>query len=662
MLHTQWFGRWKRSIGKRRQHRPARRPSSFRPAIELLERRCVPTTITPTTFADGGLGSGSLRDAVLQFNADTGTDDDTIQLLAGTYTLTIRNAGGQHETAGFTGDLNLTQANHRWIIQGAGPSTIVDASQLQDRVFQIVNSATQVVFQDLVLQGGLAQDDGSNGALAGTTDALGGGILNNGGAVTLDDVVLQNNVARGGDETFLGANGHNAQGGGIYSTGAALTLAEATIANNQANGGRGGDYFRFNPAGNGGSAGGGGLYSSGGSLDISDSMIASNHATGGRGGDGGTYTGFTVAGGYGGLAQGGGLYLTGGALTITTSTIASNQAAGGPGGLHRVDGPDEGGGLYNSGTLTVSNSTLSGNSATVSGNTVGGAGGGIANFGTLAVSNSTLSRNTAGRYGGGIYTHSSRPVTLTNVTVTANRANTAGGSYHGGGFFGLSGSPVLHNTLIAGNFRDPTGTTRDDVFGPLNPSGDYNLIGDGTGMTGLSDGVNGNLVGSAGTPIDPLLGPLQDNGGPTLTHALLSGSPAIDAGNNAYATDFDQRGPGFPRIVNGIIDIGAFEFQGAGPGPSTSRSSRGQEARLAELVAYSGNGLGGGVYVAAGTVIVVASDISHNQALGGLGDAEGTDGLGVGGGVYNLGTFLFDPLTVIADNHASTSNDDCFGC
>jgi len=205
MLHTQWFGWWKRSICERR---PRRQAASFRPAIELLERRCVPTTITPTTFADGGLGSGSLRDAVLQFNADTGTDDDTIQLLAGTYTLTIRNAGGQHETAGFTGDLNLTQANHRWIIQGAGPSTIVDASQLQDRVFQIVNSATQVVFQDLVLQGGLAQDDGSNGALAGTTDALGGGILNNGGAVTLDDVVLQNNVARGGDDP---GGGHDRQ-------------------------------------------------------------------------------------------------------------------------------------------------------------------------------------------------------------------------------------------------------------------------------------------------------------------------------------------------------------------------------------------------------------------------------------------------------------------
>jgi hypothetical protein len=136
-----------------------------------------------------------------------------------------------------------------------------------------------------------------------------------------------------------------------------------------------------------------------------------------------------------------------------------------------------------------------------------------------------------------------------------------------------SGSPVLHDTLIAGNFQGATGTTRDDVSGPLDPSGDYNLIGDGTGMTGLSNGVNGNLVGSADNPIDPQLGPLDDNGGPTLTHALLSGSPAIDAGNNAYATDWDQRGPGYPRIVNGIIDIGAFEVQQDG-GSAPGRFSR----------------------------------------------------------------------------------------
>src|SRR6516162_5290599 len=199
--------------------------ASFRLSVELLEGRCVPTTLTPTTFADGGLGSGSLRDVVLQFNADTGTDDDTILLEAGTYALTIRNVGGQHETAGLTGDLNLTQTSHRWIIQGAGSSgtnaTIIDASQLMDRVFEIVTPGTQVVFQDLVLQGGLAQDDGSEGALAGTTDALGGGLLNTGGDVTLDNVVVQNNVARAGDGGS--GNGHNARGGGFYSTGGALT-------------------------------------------------------------------------------------------------------------------------------------------------------------------------------------------------------------------------------------------------------------------------------------------------------------------------------------------------------------------------------------------------------------------------------------------------------
>src|SRR5262249_12033349 len=185
--------------GSRRQKKRYRRPL----LLEPLEGRCVPTTITPTTFADGGLGSGSLRDAVLQFNADTGTDDDIIQLEAGTYPLTIGNPGGRHETAGLEGDLNITNTAHRLLVRGAGSSgdnaTIIDAGQLQDRVFQIVNPTTQVVFQDLVIRGGLAQDDGSDGALAGSTDARGGGILNNGGDVTLDHVVITNNVARGGD-------------------------------------------------------------------------------------------------------------------------------------------------------------------------------------------------------------------------------------------------------------------------------------------------------------------------------------------------------------------------------------------------------------------------------------------------------------------------------
>jgi hypothetical protein len=744
--------------------------------IELLENRCVPATITPTTFADGVLGSGSLRDAVLQFNADAGSDDDIILLEPGTYALTIPNIGGHHETAGLTGDLNLTSASHRWILQGAGSSgnnaTVIDASQLQDRVLQIVTPGTQVVFRDLVIQGGLAQDDGSDGALAGTTDALGGGILNNGGDVTLDNVLVQNNLARGGDIVVLSAPGHTASGGGIYSTGGALTIAGVTLANNRAIGGRGGDHNGNQYAGTGGTAGGGGLYATGGSLEISDSMIASNQARGGRGGDGSYSTPSGLNnGGVGGMGQGGGLYVNGSSLTLTTSTIASNQGTGGSPGVYGGYGTGLGGGLYKFGTLTVSNSTLAGNSATygggtynsgtltvsnttlsgnsgsgieneigtltvsnttlsgnsgsgidnhesgtvtvtnstvsgntggrgiynysgrltvsnstvsgntigiynesgtvtvtnstvsgntgggidnysgrltvsnsiVSGNTGGGIGnisysstltvsnsivsgistsyaqgggiynggtltvsnstlsgntapqgGGVANDGTLTVSNSTLSGNTAISYeGGGIYNYGTLAVsnstlsdnaaagdggaisaqfhvTLTNVTITANRANTGGATSHGGGLFALLAFPVLHNTLIADNFNGATGTTRDDVYG-WNLGGDYNLIGDGTGMRGLTNGVNGNLVGSAAAPIDPLLGPLADNGGPTLTHALLAGSPAIDAGNNAYATDWDQRGAGFPRIVNGIIDIGAFEVQADGPVPPDPR-------------------------------------------------------------------------------------------
>jgi hypothetical protein len=553
-----------------------KRPYRTRMLLELLEDRFVPTTITPTTFTDG-VGSGSLRDVVLQFNADTGTGDDTINLLAGTYALTIVNTGGHHETAGLQGDLNITSASHRLIIQGGGSSganaTIVDASLLQDRVFEIVNPGTLVVFQDLVIQGGLAQDDGTAGALAGTTDALGGGILNNGGNITLDHVVVQNNLARGGDVAVLSAPGHNASGGGFYSTGGALTISGATIANNEAIGGRGGDY-----AGYGGSGGGGGLYATAGSLDISNSTIASNRATGGRGGDGALYTtsGYRIVGS-GGTGQGGGLYVNGSSLTIATSTIASNQGTGGPAGALGYAGAGLGGGLSNGGTLTVSNSTLSGNSAyygggiyssatltisnsTLSGNSAPNGGGGIYNRGTLTVSDSTLSGNSAFSNGGGIANDGTFPVTLTNVTLTANRANTGGSYRGGGGLFVYSGAPVLHNTLIAGNFRGATGTTHDDAFGALDPGGDYNLIGDGTGMTGLGNGVNGNLLGSASAPIDPLLGPLQDNGGPTPTMALLPGSPALDAGNNAYATLFDQRGPGFPRVLYGAIDIGAVEL------------------------------------------------------------------------------------------------------
>jgi hypothetical protein len=424
-----------------------------------------------------------------------------------------------------------------------------------------------VVFRDLMIQGGLAQDDGSDGALAGTTDALGGGILNNGGAVTLDHVVLQNNVARAGYQPYSLYHGYNALGGGTYSTSGTLTIVGAVITNNQAIGGNAVFIGGFGE-GHGGSACGGGLYSTSSALTITGATIANNQATGGGGGDGSS-----VAGGDGGSGVGGGLFATAGSLDIADTSIANNQATGGPAGTGSSffghagqGGTGQGGGLYvNGSALTISTTSIASNQATggLNGSRGGhlgrspGEGGGLFNSGALTVSNSTLSGNQA-TGGGGIWISAlSNPVTLTNATLTANRADTGGGSFHGGGLFvSINGSsPVLRNTLIAGNFNGVTGTTRDDVFGPLNSVGSYNLIGDGTGMTGLSNGVHGNLVGSAAAPLDPRLGPLQDNGGPTKTHALLAGSPALNAGDPAQLGVADQRGV----ARSGGVNIGAYQ-------------------------------------------------------------------------------------------------------
>ncbi|HEY2084377.1 MAG TPA: choice-of-anchor Q domain-containing protein, partial [Verrucomicrobiae bacterium] len=101
----------------------------------------------------------------------------------------------------------------------------------------------------------------------------------------------------------------------------------------------------------------------------------------------------------------------------------------------------------------------------------------------------------------------------------------------------------------------------------------YNLIGQTNGSFGFTNGVNGDLAGSTNAPLDPILGPLADNGGPTFTMALLHGSPALDAGDDAllqppYALKNDQRG--FPRKSGAHVDIGAFEFQSRNHGPHPS--------------------------------------------------------------------------------------------
>jgi predicted outer membrane repeat protein len=282
-------------------------------------------------------------------------------------------------------------------------------------------------------------------------------------------------------------------------------------------------------------------------------------------------------------------------VTVSNSTLSGNSAG------------DPGGGIANYGTLTVSNSTLSGNSAY--------AGGGIFNYnpGMLTVSNSTLSGNSANYGGGGIYTDRSRTVTLTNVTLTDNRSGTGGA---GGGLFVGSGLPVLHNTLIAGNFRGATGTTRDDVSGALDPNGDYNLIGDGSGMTGLSNGVNGNQVGSASIPINPLLGPLQDNGGPTFTHALMPGSPALNAGDPSQLGVADQRGV----LRSGGVNIGAYEASASAfvltvPGTATAGTSFDATVKAVDSFGQTALGYTGTVHFdSTDGQAVVSSDYPYTSA------------------------------------------------
>src|SRR5262249_43099092 len=154
--------------------------------------------------------------------------------------------------------------------------------------------------------------------------------------------------------------------------------------------------------------------------------------------------------------------------------------------------------------------------------------------------------------GGGIHAGA---LTLLNITVTDNDANSGGGV-----FLPSGGVSSVRNSIIAGNLVDLDGSG-PDVSGAFTSAG-HNLIGDGSGATGFTNGTNGDMVGTADDPIDPRLGPLAFNGGPTRTHALLAGSPAIDRGDTA-APGSDQRGVARPHDGDGdgsrIADIGAFE-------------------------------------------------------------------------------------------------------
>jgi len=253
-----------------------------------------------------------------------------------------------------------------------------------------------------------------------------------------------------------------------------------------------------------------------------------------------------------------------GTLTIDNTTISNNTVRGEGGGIATTTGAAV--------TVTITDSTISGNTASVTGGGNGN-GGGISttgNQGTINITNSTISGNRADANGGGaaFASVSGGAVTLTNVTITNNTAdNDNNGSGAGGGFSqGNTTTVTLRNTIVAGNFNS-TAATRDDISGAVVNTSSYNLIGDGTGMSGTTNGVNNNQVGSGASPINPLLSALSNNGGSTQTHALLSGSPAIDTGSTALAPATDQRG--VTRPGGAAADIGAYEVSDTVPPDTT---------------------------------------------------------------------------------------------
>jgi hypothetical protein len=271
-------------------------------------------------------------------------------------------------------------------------------------------------------------------------------------------------------------------------------------------------------SGNSTSTSGGGISNNGGTLTITNSNISGNSAKG-------------FSDSFGGGVQ------NEGTLTITDSTISGNSST------------NEGGGIrHDSGTLTIINSTISGNSST------SGGGGGINGvMGTITISNSTISGNSADDDGGGISTQTT--LTITNSTFTANSA-----ASHGGGVFHEgAASFIATNTIIALN----TASTGPDVYPSLDSHG-YNFIGDNSDATIAP--TTGDQIGTKAQPKNPMLGPLQDNGGPTKTRALLSGSTAIEGGNSS-GFNTDERGfarpvdsPSIANVGDGS-DIGAYEVQ-----------------------------------------------------------------------------------------------------
>jgi hypothetical protein len=509
----------------------------------------ITVNTTQTTYTQGD-GLCSLGEAVDY--SDGGSDSDCSSAPR-SGTTTIRLPAGKYFVPG---SLELDDPT---VIVGSGAaSTDLDGNNTS-QVLNIDSTAT-VTISDVEISGGNSGDSESGCSGSGLefncpngeAGNNGGGILNYGN-LTLQSVTVAHNHAGDGTGPIVGVRicaptcvggpgADGGAGGGIYNTGT-LTIENSTITDNTSGaGGNGGSAenggIGTGPGANGGDGGdggnGGGIASTG-PLTITNSTISANQSGAGAGGGNGSAATATNdnggAGGWGGYGgAGGGVFVDNASLTVTGSTVSGNQTGNGatPGvggsgngtGTTGANGGDGaggfGGGMFAAtGPSTFTNDTFFGN-ATGSGDTSadGGVGGG------LAVANTTT--------------------TLTDVTIADN---TASSSVFGGGGIRVNpgfAAPVERNSIIASN----SAPTDANCAGPVLIDADHNIVYGDSSCPGAVE--------------NPRLGALANNGGPTETLPLLSGSPAIDTvpASDCVAT-VDQRGVGRPQ--GGGCDAGAYE-------------------------------------------------------------------------------------------------------
>jgi len=412
--------------------------------------------------------------------------------------------------AGVTGTIPLTtgviDVSDSLTITGPGASALTLNAGGLSRHLNAFNPMAPVnlTVSGLTFTNGLgAANGGATGSSISTTSDMAGGAT-----LTIRNCVLTGNT----DPNFSGNSG-----GAVRATNANLIIEDSQLSNNTA------------------VYGGPAIYVSGGGRAIIRRCTVTNNT------------------GSSSLNVGGGAIkiLQGSNHEISNSTIANNALN------------ENGGGIF---IANTSGSTI--DRCTLSGNTTQGNGGGLGFESATATSidQCTISNNTAqGNGAGGIYSQNSA-LTVRSTTISNNVAGPAltPGNAYGGGIRILGTSTLaLTNTLLSGNVIT-NASARADISATAGVSGSNNLVSSSDGLTaGLLTVGNGNQLGTGGAPIDALLGPLQNNGGPTQTRLPQTGSPAINTGTVTSAFTTDQRG--FARVVGTATDIGAVEGDGAAP-------------------------------------------------------------------------------------------------